>query len=73
MCQCVTEREREHVSGEPRGSVPPSVSETHWTAGEERAWGSQHGWLLLPALPSTLHVTWSGHFPALGLSFLSVA
>lgn len=39
VCQCVTEHEC--VSGKPRVSVSPSVSETHWNAGEERAWESQ--------------------------------
>lgn len=43
VCQCVTEREC--VSGEPRVSVSPSVSEMHWNAGEEGACLGESGWL----------------------------
>lgn len=40
-CLCVSVCHRACVSGEPCVSVSPSVSEMQWSAGEERAWGSQ--------------------------------
>lgn len=57
MCVSVSLSTSVCVSGEPRVSVSPSVSETQQDAGEERAWRSQGAPLRLLPPPPSLGVT----------------